>query len=122
MLMKTAVTALLGLAIAAEAATVHQYRSTSTLDRRQNRGGRFGGGNNNNNNNNNNGGNDNNNNNNNGGNNNNNGGNNNNNNNNGGNNNGATETCLAANAIQTGSQSTGQNGGVAADGQVNSAT
>jgi hypothetical protein len=113
MLMKTAVTALLGLAIAAEAATVHQFRSTSTLDRRQNRGGRFGGGNNNNNNNNNNGGN---NNNNNGGNNNNNGGNNNN------NNNGATETCLAANAIQTGSQSTGQNGAVAADGQVNSAT
>jgi transcription initiation factor TFIID subunit 15 len=30
--------------------------------------------------------------------------------------------CLNANAVQTGSASTGQNGAVAADGQVNSAT
>ncbi|KAK3935226.1 hypothetical protein QBC46DRAFT_272201 [Diplogelasinospora grovesii] len=36
--------------------------------------------------------------------------------------NGGTQTCLAANAVQTGSQSTGQNSAVAADGQVNSAT
>jgi transcription initiation factor TFIID subunit 15 len=35
---------------------------------------------------------------------------------------GNTNTCLAANAVQTGSASTGQQNGVAADGQVNSAT
>jgi len=107
--MKTAVTALLGLAIAAEAATVRQPRSYSAMERRQNRfGGNRGG---------NNGGNQ-------GGNNGqNNGGNNGQNNggNNGGNN-AASGTCLAANAVQTGSASTGQNGAAAADGQVNSAT
>lgn len=107
MLMKTAVTALLGLAITTEAASVHHYRTPTLLGRRQNRGGGRGGGN------------------------------------NGGlgnafqgnagqgnagqgnagqGNNGAAATCLAADAIQTGSQSTGQNGATAADGQVNSAT
>jgi hypothetical protein len=96
MLMKTAVSALLGLAMAAEAASVHHYRSPISLERRQNRGGNRGG---------------------------NNAGNNANQGNAGGNNNnGASATCLAANAIQTGSQSTGQNGAAAADGQVNSAT
>jgi transcription initiation factor TFIID subunit 15 len=42
----------------------------------------------------------------------------------GGNNNAntGTNTCLSANAVQTGSASTGQQNGVAADGQVNSAT
>jgi len=100
MLMKTALAALLGLTVAAEAATVRQHRSTG-LERRQNRfGGGNNGGNNNNNNNNNNGG---------------------DNGNNGGSNNG-DPTCLAPEALQTGSQSTGQNGGQAADGQVNSAT
>lgn len=34
----------------------------------------------------------------------------------------ANPTCLNANAVQTGSASTGQNAAVAADGQVNSAT
>jgi hypothetical protein len=92
MLMKTAVSALLGLAMAAEAASVHHYRSPISLERRQNRGGNRGG----NNANQGNAG--------------------------GNNNNGASATCLAANAIQTGSQSTGQNGAAAADGQVNSAT
>ena len=101
MLMKTAVTALLGLAMAAEAASVHHYRSPISLERRQNRGGNRGG---------------------------NNAGNNANQGNagqgnaGGNNNNGASATCLAANAIQTGSQSTGQSGAAAADGQVNSAT
>ncbi|KAK4229895.1 hypothetical protein QBC38DRAFT_67300 [Podospora fimiseda] len=138
MLMKTAVAALMGLAMVAEAASVPSR--TSAVERRQNRfnggnrfgggGNRFGGGNNNNNQNNNNGGQ-------NGGQNNgqnggqnngqnggqNNGQNNNNNNGqNNNNNNGASNTCLAANAVQTGSASTGQNGAVAADGQVNSAT
>ena len=97
MLMKNAVTALLGLAAAAEAFSVHAHKPSRALERRQNRG---------NNRNGNNGGN------------NNNAGNNNNNNNNAA----ASATCLAANAVQTGSQSTGQNGAVAADGQVNSAT
>jgi transcription initiation factor TFIID subunit 15 len=50
----------------------------------------------------------------------NNGNNNNNNNNNA--NTGGTQTCLSANALQTGSKSTGQVNGVAADGQVNSKT
>ena len=40
----------------------------------------------------------------------------------GGNNQAAANTCLAANAIQTGSASTGQSGATAADGQVNSKT
>lgn len=35
---------------------------------------------------------------------------------------GSGAACLAANAIQTGSRSTGQNSAVAADGQVNSLT
>ena len=39
-----------------------------------------------------------------------------------GGNNAASETCLNADAVQTGSASTGQQNGVAADGQVNSAT
>ena len=101
MLMKNAVTALLGLAAVAEAFSVHAHKPSRALERRQNRG---------NNRNGNNGGN--------------NGGNNNNagNNNNNNNNAAASATCLAANAVQTGSQSTGQNGAVAADGQVNSAT
>ncbi len=102
--MKNAVTALLGLAAAAEAFSVHTHRPSRALERRQNRGNNRGG---------NNGGN----------NNNNNGGNNNAGNNNAGNNAAAASaTCLAANAVQTGSQSTGQNAAVAADGQVNSAT
>ena len=96
MLMKNAVTALLGLAAAAEAFSVHTHKPSRALERRQNRGGNR------------------------------NGGNNNAGNNNAGNNAGnaaaASATCLAANAVQTGSQSTGQNGAVAADGQVNSAT
>ncbi|KAK4250959.1 ribosomal protein s17 [Corynascus novoguineensis] len=138
MLMKTAVTALLGLTMVADAATLHHYGSPSALARRQNRGNRFGGGfgGNNGGNNGQNGGQ--NNNGQNGGQNNNgqnggdqnngqNGGQNNgdNNNNNGGgnnNNNGGTATCLAANALQTGSQSTGQNGGQVEAGQVESAT
>jgi len=108
--MKTAVAALMGLAMVADAASVRQPRA-SALDKRQNRfnGGNRNGGNNNNNNNNN------------GGNNNNNNGGNNNNGQNGGGN-AASNTCLAANAVQTGSASTGQNGATAADGQVNSAT
>ncbi|CCC08033.1 unnamed protein product [Sordaria macrospora k-hell] len=40
----------------------------------------------------------------------------------GGNNQAAANTCLAAGAIQTGSASTGQSGATAADGQVNSKT
>lgn len=40
----------------------------------------------------------------------------------GGNNGGANPTCLAANAVQTGSAATGQTNDVAAAGQVNSAT
>ncbi|CAP67810.1 uncharacterized protein PODANS_1_16920 [Podospora anserina S mat+] len=134
MLMKNAVAALMGLAMVAEAASVHQYGTpTRTVGRRQfgkknnfgNRfgNGQFGGGQNGQNNNNNNNGQNNNGQNNNGQNNNGqNNNNNNNNNNNGGNNNQASETCLAAAALQTGSQSTGQNGAQAADGQVNSAT
>ena len=46
----------------------------------------------------------------------------NNNNNNGGGNNAASPTCLNANAIQSGSDQTGQNAAVPAEGQVNSAT
>lgn len=118
--MKTAVAALMGLAMVAEAATVQRVKTPAGFERRQFNGGKknnFGqnrGGKNNNNNNNNAGNNQ-------GNNNNNNNQGNNNNNNNGGNNQGASETCLAAAAVQTGSQSTGQNGAVAADGQVNSA-
>ncbi|KAK0729915.1 hypothetical protein B0H67DRAFT_476406 [Lasiosphaeris hirsuta] len=104
MLLKNTMAALLGLAVASNAASLHSYRSPNGLVRRQNgKNNRNGGGNA--------GGNA--------------GGNGNANGNanagNGGNND-ASVTCLAANAVQTGSQSTGQNGGVAADGQVNSAT
>lgn len=109
MLMKNAVAALLGLTLAAEAASVHHYRSPAEggLVRRQNkqnggnrggnRGGNAGGGGGNQNNQDNQAG-----------------------NNQGGNNQAASVTCLAANAIQTGSQQTGQNGQVA-DGQVEAA-
>ncbi|KAK1758593.1 hypothetical protein QBC47DRAFT_145810 [Echria macrotheca] len=115
MLVKNTLAALLGLAVAVEAASVHNFRSPAAdgLVRRQNknnqnnRGGQQGknnqgnqgqqagnqgnqGGNQGNNNNN--------------------------------NNNAASVTCLAPNAIQTGSQSTGQSGAVAADGQVESKT
>ncbi|KAK3365174.1 hypothetical protein B0T24DRAFT_537048 [Lasiosphaeria ovina] len=92
MLMKTTLAALLGLAVAAEAASVSQIRSPIAFERRQN---------------------------------NNNGKNNNNaknNNNNQNNNNANAVTTLDPAVIQTGSQSTGQNGAVAADGQANSAT
>lgn len=41
---------------------------------------------------------------------------------NGGGGNAANPTCLSPNALQTGSQSTGQQNDVAADGQANSAT
>ncbi|KAK3695493.1 hypothetical protein B0T22DRAFT_108770 [Podospora appendiculata] len=97
MLIKTTISALLGLALVAEAASIHQahpHRSPIGLVRRQN--GKKGGNNNNNNNNNAQA-------------------------NAGGNANAASLTLLA-NAIQTGSQSTGQQNGVAADGQVNSKT
>ncbi|KAH8886719.1 hypothetical protein GQ53DRAFT_657528 [Thozetella sp. PMI_491] len=94
MMMKTAIVALMGLAAVAEAGTLHQYRSP-ILESRQNRNGANRGGQQNA------------------------GGQQNN---AGGNNNAASNTCLAANAVQTGSASTGQQNGVAADGQVNSAT
>jgi len=118
MLMKNALTALLGLTAAVEAVSVHHYRSPgSAVVRRQNKnngGNRFGGGKNNNQNNNNQNNN----------NQNNNQGqdqaNNNNQNNNQGGGDAASATCLAANAVQTGSQQTGQNGAVA-DGQVEAA-
>ncbi|KAK0703474.1 hypothetical protein B0T26DRAFT_657300 [Lasiosphaeria miniovina] len=94
MLMKTTLAALLGLAVAAEAASVSQIRSPIAFERRQN---------------NNNGKNNNN-------------AKNNNNNNNQNNNNANAVTTLDPAVIQTGSQSTGQSGAVAADGQANSAT
>lgn len=120
--MKTALTALLGMAMVADAAIIPNTDSSS-LDRRQgnkfnpnfnkNRaqfngqfgGGQFGGGNFN-------------------GNAGNNGqnGNANKGGNNGGSNQAAANTCLAAGAIQTGSAQTGQSGAQAADGQVNSKT
>lgn len=96
MLMKTALLTLMGLAIAAEASTVH--RSPFRLAQRQSRGsngGNRGGGK---------------------------GGSSGNNNANSASNSGATQTCLAANAVQTGSESTGQNGTDIQPGQVNSAT
>jgi transcription initiation factor TFIID subunit 15 len=95
MLVKNVIVTLLSLAAVSEASTLHRSPFEATLARRQNKAK---------------------------------GGNNNNNNNN---NNAATKTgnananaqlCLDQNAIQTGSQSTGQANGVAADGQVNSAT
>ncbi|OIW31393.1 hypothetical protein CONLIGDRAFT_653902 [Coniochaeta ligniaria NRRL 30616] len=93
MLVKTALVALMGLAIAAEGASIHHTPTMNRLSRRQNK---------------------------------NNGKNNGNagNTGNAGNNNAnaGSATCLAANALQTGSQSTGQNNAVAADGQVNSLT
>ncbi|KAK3498567.1 hypothetical protein B0T13DRAFT_268217 [Neurospora crassa] len=97
MLMKTALTALLGLAMVTDAAIVPNT-DFSSLEQRQNRGGRFGGGNRNQ------------------------GGNTGNNANKGGNNQQQANTCLAPGAIQTGSASTGQSGAGAADGQVNSKT
>jgi transcription initiation factor TFIID subunit 15 len=87
MLVKNTLMALMGLAVAAEATSIHH--PASGLSRRQNRGGNKG----------NQGGNQ-----------------------AGGNAGNAGSTTLNANAIQTGSQSTGQQNGVAADGQVNSAT
>jgi len=93
---KSALVALVGLTVAVEGSLVHNSPGSRTILRRQNRnGGANRGGNN-------------------GGNGGNNGGN------NGGGN--AANTCLQANAVQTGSASTGQNGAVAADGQVNSET
>ncbi|EGO52371.1 hypothetical protein NEUTE1DRAFT_125873 [Neurospora tetrasperma FGSC 2508] len=97
MLMKTALTALLGLAMVTDAAIVPNT-DFSTLEQRQNRNGKFGGGNRNQ------------------------GGNAGNNANKGGNNQQQANTCLAPGAIQTGSASTGQSGAGAADGQVNSKT
>lgn len=96
MLMKTALAALLGLAVAADAASVHQRRSHAGLEGRQNKGGNRGG--------------------------NKNGGGNNNQGNNNKGNNANSDTCLDPSAIQKGSQSTGQAKAAAADGQVNSAT
>ncbi|KAB5517302.1 hypothetical protein GE09DRAFT_979176, partial [Coniochaeta sp. 2T2.1] len=92
------------MAVAAEAATIHHTPTINRLSRRQNGGGNRknnGGGNGNT------------------------GGNAGGNNNAGGGNNnggGATETCIAAGALQTGSFSTGQNDTGPADGQVNSLT
>jgi len=115
MLVKNTLATLLGLAVVTEAASVHHFQSPALM-RRQNRFGGGNGKNNNNNNNNNNagqGGQQ--------------GGNQNNGGNNAGNNAGnnggdqASVTCLAPNAIQTGSQQTGQNGEIAA-GQVESKT
>jgi len=124
MLVKNTLATLLGLAVVAEAASLHQFQSPALM-RRQNRGGNRGGQNN---------GGQNNAGQNNGGQNNagqNNGGQNNAGQNNGGQNNAgqgnnaggdqASVTCLAANAVQTGSQQTGQNGEIAA-GQVESKT
>jgi hypothetical protein len=91
MLVKTALVALVGLAVAAEAASIHHTPTMNRLSRRQNK----------------------------------NGGKNNGNAGNAasaGNANAGSATCLAANALQTGSESTGQVNGVAADGQVNSLT
>ncbi len=93
--MKTALVALMGLAVAVEAGHAHaHYRSPILLSRQNKAGGNKGGA--------------------------------------GQANNGqaasqsnaqsASETCLEANALQTGSASTGQNAAVAAEGQVNSAT
>lgn len=110
MLVKNTLATLLGLAVVTEAASVHHFQSPALM-RRQNR---FGGGGNGKNNNNNGGGGQ--------------GGQQGGNQNNGGQNNGgnnnnnqASVTCLNANAIQTGSQQTGQNGEIAA-GQVESKT
>jgi phage repressor protein C with HTH and peptisase S24 domain len=101
MLVKNTLIALMGLAIAAEASAIHPHGSGLTRRQQNRKGGQ-------------------------------NSGQNQGNNNQGSatttqasNNNaasGASETCLAANALQTGSQSTGQNNDVAADGQVNSDT
>lgn len=93
MLVKTALVALMGLAIAAEGASIHQTPAMNRLSRRQNKNNGKGTGNAA----------------------------------NAGtaasaNANAGSATCLAANALQTGSQSTGQNNAVAADGQVNSLT
>lgn len=93
MLVKTALVALVGLAIAAEGASIHHTPAMNRLSRRQNKNNGKGNANTGN------------------------AGNAGNNNANGG-----SATCLAANAVQTGSQSTGQNNAVAADGQVNSLT
>ena len=98
--MKSALVTLVGLAIAAEAGSIPQLYRSPVLEQRA-KGGNNGGNNN-------------------GGNNGNNGGGNNGN--NGGGNNGASPTCLDANAVQSGSDQTGQNAAGAAEGQVNSAT
>lgn len=89
MMVKNALVALMGLAVAAEAATIHH---TPTMDRIIRGRARNSNG-------------------------------------NGGKNaassgsaSSGSSTCLAANALQTGSESTGQANGVAADGQTNSAT
>lgn len=95
MLMKTALTALLGLAMVTDAAIVPNT-DFSSLEQRQNRNGRFGG--------------------------NRNQGGNTGTNANKGSNNQQANTCLAPGAIQTGSASTGQSSAGAADGQVNSKT
>jgi len=93
MLVKEVLAGFLALAVVAEGSVLHRSSPIeATLLRRQNRNGRNGG---------------------------NNGGNNNQASNTGGNN---ANLCLNQNAVQTGSDSTGQQNGVAADGQVNSAT